>query len=277
MISHKLFMYLSNMPEYHYPIIEEAIRYLKLNAKEQPSLEEVASHVNMSYHHFQKTFIEWVGISPKAFLQFLTVDHAKKLLKQGSSTLATSQKTGLSSTGRLHDSFIKITAMTPGEIKTGGKGLTILYHSQHTPFGKVLIGETLKGICFVRFIDDELAGIKLLQEEFPQAELITTNHQIPLLHNNSLNLHVKGTPFQLQVWEALLRIPEGQLASYKDMATLIGNPSASRAVGTAIGQNPIAYLIPCHRVIKSTGIFGEYRWGSNRKLAIMGWESAQKK
>ena len=266
--------------------IAAAIDYIKANFKSQPSLEEIASHIHMSPHHFQRMFTEWAGTSPKKFLQYISVEYAKSLLSEKKNTLFdTSIESGLSGSSRLHDLFIKIEGMTPGEFKNRGENLNINYSFFGSPFGKIIVASTKKGICHLAFTEDEVAAINSLKSKFSKAEFhnIKDNFQkngvsifsadwknLPLI-----KLHLKGTEFQLKVWEALLKIPSGQLTTYGKIASAIETPNASRAVGTAIGANPVAWLIPCHRVIQSSGIFGGYRWGTIRKAAIIGWEAAK--
>lgn len=266
--------------------IAKAIQYIQTNFQDQPSLEDVAKAVHLSPFHFQRLFTDWAGVSPKKFLQYISLQHAKKLLAEDQTSIAeTSFKTGLSGTSRLHDLFIKIEGMTPGEYKNGAKQLQINYSFAESPFGDIIVASTAKGICFMAFVDDKAEGFKQLTERFPNAtfqqklDLIQQNalyiftHEWDKLHE--IKLHLKGTDFQLKVWEALLKIPFGSLSTYSLVANQIQKPKAVRAVGTAIGKNPIAYLIPCHRVIQSTGHFGQYHWGSNRKTAIIGWEGAK--
>lgn len=265
--------------------IEKAILYLQENYKGQPSLDEVAQHVNLSPFHFQRLFKDWAGVSPKKFLQYISINHAKQILKETKVTLfETALETGLSGTGRLHDLFIQIEGMTPGEYKNGGSNLTINYSFAETPFGQILIASTPKGICHLGFLDQETDQLQELEQQFPNA---TYCQQVDLTQQNALfifnqdwnqldkiKLHLKGTPFQLKVWEALLKIPFGQLTTYHTIAQYMDKPTASRAVGNAIGRNPIAYLIPCHRIIRTTGFFGGYKWGVPRKTAMIGWEAA---
>lgn len=268
-----------------YQRIEQAILYLKDNFKRQPSLEEVAHQVYVSPFHFQRMFKEWAGVSPKKFLQFISVEHAKALLKQQRPLADVSFETGLSGTSRLHDLFLSIEGMTPGEYKNGGGMLTIHYSFAESPFGDIIIATTDKGVCHLSFTANEAMGIAALKENFPNARLIqkTDFIQQDALHFftgdwndlKKVKLHLKGTPFQLKVWESLLRIPFGHLSTYAGVAAGISNSKASRAVGSAIGSNPVAYLIPCHRVIRSTGVIGEYHWGSPRKTAILGWEASK--
>ena len=265
--------------------IAEAIDYIKDNFKTQPGLEEVAERIHLSPFHFQRLFTEWAGVSPKKFLQYLTLEHAKKMLKENQATLfETAFEAGLSGTGRLHDLFINIEGMTPGEYKNGGENLSINYSFAESPFGNVLVASTAKGICHIAFADDEKKALEALQKTFPNADykqmvdLAQQNVLYIFTHDwsklNQIKLHLKGTEFQLKVWETLLKIPMGQLTTYGNIAKQIQQPNASRAVGTAIGDNPVAFLIPCHRVIQSTGVFGQYHWGSTRKTAIIGWEAA---
>lgn len=267
--------------------IAEAIEYIKLNFKKQPDLDEVAEKVNLSSFHFQRLFKEWAGVSPKKFLQYISVEHAKTILKNKKTTLSeATYETGLSSSGRLHDLFIKIEGMTPGEFKNGGKNLSINYSYGESPFGNILVASTTKGICYMAFFEDENSAFLLLQKHFPNAEF---QQKVDIMQQNALcvftkdwrnprqiKLHLKGTDFQLKVWDTLLKIPVGDLSTYGEIASEIQNPNASRAVGTAIGSNPVAFLIPCHRVIQATGNIGGYMWGNVRKTAIIGWEAAKK-
>lgn len=270
----------------NYQRIAEAIEYIQTHFREQPNLDEVAKKVYLSPFHFQRLFSEWAGTSPKKFLQFTTVEYAKTLLKENQATLfEAAYETGLSGTGRLHDLFINIEGMTPAEYKSGGKNLVINYSFAESPFGHILVASTEKGICYMAFSEDESGAFSKFQQHFPHAQFrqlfdpIQQNaihifsHDLSKL--NQIKLHLKGTDFQLKVWQALLKIPMGQLTTYGTIANQIEHPSASRAVGTAIGSNPVAFLIPCHRVIQSTGIIGGYMWGSTRKRAIIGWEGTK--
>lgn len=270
--------------KYHFNLIADAIRYIAGHYPAQPKLEDIAEQVHLSPYHFQRLFQSWAGVSPKQFLQFLTTEHAKKCLLAGHSTLETAYLVGLSGNGRLHDLFLKVKACTPGEFKERGQGLAISYQVIETPFGPALVAETSVGICKVAFLEEEDQPEAILQDEFPNALLhrASGNNIEAVRHyfqnwappNGKIELDLKGTPFQIQVWQALLSIPPAQLVSYQDIANLIKKPGAVRAVGTAIGQNPVAYLIPCHRVIRQTGQMGGYRWGAGRKMAINGYESA---
>ncbi|PSL31965.1 methylated-DNA--[protein]-cysteine S-methyltransferase [Chitinophaga ginsengisoli] len=270
----------------NYERIARAIEYLKMNFKSQPSLEEVAENVYLSPYHFQRMFTEWAGVSPKKFTQYLSVEYAKSLLKEKQASLFdTALETGLSGTGRLHDLFMKIEGMTPGEYKNGGEALSINYSFAESPFGPLILAATPKGLCYLAFEEDQEQAFRHLQEQFPNARF---QQILDLIQQNALyfftqdwntleqvKLHLKGTPFQLKVWEALLQIPMGELSSYGQVAAAAHAERAYQAVGTAVGNNPVAFLIPCHRVIRSNGEFGEYHWGSTRKLAMIGWEASR--
>lgn len=267
----------------HYQLIERAIEYIEANAQRQPELDEIASAIGLSEYHFQRLFTRWVGISPKRFMQFLTKEHAKELLARSENLLETSHRVGLSSLGRLHDLFINTEAVTPGEFKSQGAGLTIRYGLHHTPFGKCLVGTTERGVCHLSFvqtsegnaIDNLVADWKQARmvEDYkstaPLVEQIFPTASTALSENRQISLHLRGTNFQIKVWEALLKIPLGAAATYEQIAAWVGNPNAVRAVGTAVGHNPIAVLIPCHRVIRKSGEFGNYRYGAARKVALL--------
>ena len=276
--------------------IAEAIKILQNNFTDQLSLNELAKQINISPTHFQKIFTEWAGVSPKKFMQFITISHAKQILRNSSeqnisspikkaTLFDTAAQTGLSGTGRLHDLFINIEGMTPGEYNNGGAGLLINYSFANSYFGNIIVASTHKGICHISFFEDEIVALQTLINSFPSAAYTQSTEKIHKkvadifdadnLPKERINLHLKGTPFQIKVWEALLKIPEGYLNTYGDIACKIQSLKASRAVGTAIGKNPIAYLIPCHRVIQSTGLFGGYMWGSERKTAMIGWEAVR--
>ena len=268
-----------------YARIAQAIQYIRDNFKSQPGLDEIAHEVALSSAHFQRMFTDWAGISPKTFLQYTSIEYAKKILDQTHMSLFdTAHETGLSGTGRLYDLFVNIEGMTPGEYKNGGENLTINYSFAESPFGELFIASTSKGICCMEFVDDRETAYSSLLKKFPNARYTQLTDEI---QQNALfiftcdwsrlkeiKLHLKGTDFQLKVWNALLRIPQGGLTTYGDIATEINNPKACRAVGTAIGENPVAFLIPCHRVIRSSGELGNYHWGEIRKTAIIGWEAA---
>jgi AraC family transcriptional regulator, regulatory protein of adaptative response / methylated-DNA-[protein]-cysteine methyltransferase len=272
--------------EFNYNRIEEAIRYLTENHRQQPTLEEVAAHVHVSPYHFQRLFSEWAGVSPKKFLQYLNVEYAKTVLKEKGTTLFdVAEQTGLSAPSRLHDLFINIEGMTPGEYKNGGENLHINYSFAETPFGQILVASTDKGICEMSFVKNEHTSLEELKMKFPSAnykQMLDSIQQNALFvftqdwsQLQQIKLHLKATPFQLKVWSALLRIPLGTFTSYNSIAKCIESSNASRAVGTAIGNNPVAFLIPCHRVIQATGNFGGYRWGSLRKSAMLCWEASK--
>ena len=265
--------------------IEQAIQYLETHYKDQPSLEEVASNIGLSEYHFQRLFTRWAGVSPKRFLQFLTKESAKELLNRSENLLDTTHQIGLSSLGRLHDLFVNTEAVSPGEYKSRGEGVTIRYGIHPTPFGRCLIATTERGICHLGFVQtSEGDAIDNLVADWKQATMIedfkATAHLVKPIFNlqfgvqrsEPLRVHLRGTNFQLKVWEALLQIPTGTVTSYEGIAERIGKPSATRAVGTAIGHNPIAVLIPCHRVIRKVGDFGNYRYGALRKKALLARE-----
>ena len=264
--------------------IEKAIRFIEANSYEQPSLEAVAAHLSLSPFHFQRMFTEWAGISPKRFLQCLTIESAKRLLDESRSVLETSIETGLSGPSRLHDLFVSVDAVTPGEYKNMGEGLVIRYGFQPTPFGMSLIGVTERGICAFSFPDDENSAIETLRSDWQNAKLVrddnaaeeTVSRIFKPEKGSRLKILMKGTNFQIKVWTAVLRLPYGVFSSYGRVAEMIGQPSASRAVGTALGQNRIGYLIPCHRVLRETGAVTGYRWGSARKRAMIAFEACTK-
>ncbi|MCH7337588.1 methylated-DNA--[protein]-cysteine S-methyltransferase [Acinetobacter sp. NIPH 2699] len=269
----------------NYDRIAQAIAYIQQNFQQQPQLDEVAAHIHLSPAHFQRLFSEWVGTSPKKFLQYISVEYAKNILKQQGSIFDATFATGLSSTSRLHDLFIQIEGMTPAEYKHGGQNLSIHYQFAETLFGEVLIASTNKGICALTFVQHQADALEQLKSQFPQAIFKQQADQfqqsaLVLFQKDQrrladIKLHLKGTDFQLKVWQSLLKIPMGQLSTYGALAQAIEHPKAARAVGTAIGNNPVAFLIPCHRVIQSTGAFGGYEWGATRKMAMIGWEGVQ--
>ncbi|WP_265990921.1 methylated-DNA--[protein]-cysteine S-methyltransferase [Larkinella insperata] len=278
-----------NATETHptYQQIARSIEFLTENFRQQPSLAEVADRANLSEYHFQRLFSDWAGVSPKKFLQYLTLAFAKERLRRGLTLAEVADGAGLSSTGRLHDLFVVLEGMTPGQFKQGGGGVTIQYAVFESPFGPYLLGAIGDKICKLEFLDeaeatDQARMTARFATDWSDARLIRDADSLrPLAHQiftrtarQPLRIAVKASPFQLKVWEALLRIPEGQVVSYDQIAAAIGMPSASRAVGTAIGSNPVGYLIPCHRVIRKTGLFGNYRWGATRKVALLGWEAA---
>lgn len=270
-----------------YERIAGAIRFIERNVANQPTLDDIASEQGMSPFHFQRVFRRWAGVSPKRFLQFLTVEYAKELLEQSTSVLDTTYELGLSSPGRLHDHFVSLEAITPGEYKRRGSGLRIAYGVHASPFGPMLLGITDRGVCWLSFLSDqsaegELASLRRFWEgaEFSADKARTgaiAKRIFSSLENGNapITLLVKGTNFQVNVWKALLRVPSGFLCSYDQIACAMGNPSAARAVGKALAANPVGYLIPCHRVIRKVGVPGGYRWDEVRKRALIAWEAAQ--
>jgi len=267
--------------------IERAIRYLARHVHEQPRLEQVAAQVGLSGYHFQRLFRRWAGVSPKRFLQYLTAERARVLLQSSRSVLDASFEAGLSGAGRLHDLLVAIHAATPGEVKAEGAGLNIDYGIHASPFGDCLIATTERGICGLEFLaplgnKNALARLKQAWSaasfrERPNATRPVARRLFGLRADARMpvQLLVRGTNFQIKVWEALLRIPPGYVASYEDVARLLGTPNATRAVASAVARNPVGFLIPCHRVIRKTGVVGEYRWGATRKQALLAWEAAR--
>lgn len=270
-----------------YDRIEQAIRYLEGHFRNQPELSEVARHIGLSEFHFQRLFSRWAGVSPKRFLQFMTLGYAKQLLDESRSVLDATFEAGLSGPARLHDLFVTLESVTPGEYKEHGFGVAITYGFHPTPFGEALIAVTDRGICGLSFLagDSRRQAVNPLKAKwegaaFSEDSRVTqkfADRIFGVSHHRGerLPLLVRGTNFQIKVWEALLRIPQGTVASYRDIASALGMPEASRAVGNAVAQNPVAYLIPCHRVIRTGGAFGDYKWGTSRKKAMLLWESAQ--
>ena len=270
-----------------YRRIEQAIQYLEAHYRRQPELREIAEAIGLSEYHFQRLFTRWVGISPKRFLQFLTKEGAKELLERSINVLDTTYGVGLSSPGRLHDLFVQTEAVTPGEYKMRGAGLTIRYGFHPTPFGECLLGLTERGICHLGFTQGSReAALANMRADWKEASLLEDPSASGALiapifslerAPSPIALFLTGTNFQLKVWEALLRIPSGSVCTYEGLAAEIGQPSAARAVGAAVGRNPVAVLIPCHRVIHKMGKFGNYRYGSARKKALIGWEAGTHK
>ncbi len=253
-----------------YDRIESAIRYVQQHARSQPSLQQIAAHVNLSPHHLQRTFKRWAGLSPKRFLQFLTAEHAKTRLRESRSVLHTTYDVGLSSPGRLHDLFVSVEAVTPGEFKRRGEGIEIRYGVHPTPYGNCLLGLTDRGICALWFdgdleeFVDEWRSARLIEDRRATGsvvERVFLGERLPLL--------LRGTNFQVQVWRALMRIPEGSVVSYSGLAGVLGMPRGARAVASAVARNQISYLIPCHRVLRESGAMGGYRWGLMRKRAML--------
>ncbi|BAY28771.1 AraC family transcriptional regulator [Nostoc carneum NIES-2107] len=271
-----------------YQRIAQAIAFMRQSHLHQPDLATVAQHIGLSEYHFQRMFTQWVGISPKRFLQYLTVEYAKSQITRTKSLLDLTLDVGLSSPGRLHDLFVNLEAMSPGEFKAAGAGLQIRYGIHQTLFGKALIATSDRGICNLYFLNgtDEQNVQQTLQQEWPKAEIIRDQQVTQPLHDlifesvsfteqKPLTLLLKGTNFQIQVWRALLRIPFGGMTTYQSIAEMIGLPTAARAVGNAVGKNPISYLIPCHRVIRESGELGGYRWGLERKTILLAWEASR--
>lgn len=272
-----------------YQRIENIIEYLGENFREQPTLDQLAERAHLSSFHFQRMFKKWVGISPKRFVQYLTIDYARKLLNESTDLLSTSIESGLSGPGRLYDLFVAVESVTPGEYKQRGQGLNIDYGIHQSPFGNCLLGMTQRGICSLSFHDslNDQEAVHYLNQKWPRAVLKKNPERTRTFfrkifesneHNKSdkIPLHLEGTNFQIKVWEALLRIPTGHLVCYEDIARLIHQPRAVRAVGQAIARNPISLLIPCHRVIRKMGNFGNYQWGSTRKKMLIAWEASQR-
>ena len=268
--------------EINYNRIKKAMEFIAGNLSQQPSIEEIAQAAGMSEFHFRRVFREWAGVSPKKFMQYLTLNELKSNIHKASSLSELSERTGLSSQSRVYDLFVKIEAVTPAEYRSGGAGLTVIYGIHTTPFGNTLVATSARGICAIEFFDDsETNAFLRLRQKWFGADIIRDQEATADIAETIFNKKggtvtalLSGTPFQLKVWEALLKIPFGTLTTYSTVAEMCGSPKAGRAVGTAIGSNNIAWLIPCHRVIRSLGGIGGYKWGVDRKLAILGWERA---
>lgn len=270
----------------HYAAIAAAIEFLVERYPEHPTLEEVSALAGLHPHHFQRVFKRWAGISPKRFSQYLTLEHAKHLLAQDESVLGAALETGLSGPGRLHDLFLSCEAMSPGEYKMRGRDLEIRWGFHDTPLGRVLVGLTDRGVCWLSFATDGSGrpAIDEFRREWEAATLIedpaatapVAQRLMQPLARGGIPLLLRGTNFQIKVWQALLRIPPGTVASYEQVARAVGQPGAVRAVGCAVGQNPVAWLIPCHRVIRKSGLIHNYRWGAGRKQALLAWETARR-
>lgn len=274
-----------------YQRIAQAIHYLHGNASRQPELEELAAYLRLSPAHCQRLFKRWAGISPKRFVQFLTLEHAKRLLGEGATTLDAAYASGLSSGSRLHDHFVNLEAMTPGQYqrRRSGESLHIRHGVYPSPFGDVWLAVTERGICGMHFITDKRPETEIRQAlaQWPHAETLRDDKSLARLVKRIFNpdksgrpqeplqLCVQGTNFQIQVWKALLRVPEGRVCSYGQLAAALGRPTATRAVASAVANNPVGYLIPCHRVIRNTGALGGYHWGTERKQAMLAWEAAK--
>ena len=269
-----------------YGKVEKAIYYIEENTEQQPSLEEVSAHVGLSPYHFQRVFKEWTGVSPKRFLQFLTVQNAKQLLDNSASVMETSYDVGLSGPGRLHDLFVSVESVTPGQFKSGGAGVKLEYGFHQTPFGRALIATAVGGLTDLKFVQDEGEGkaVHDLEKKWPAAELVENPDAtgkiakrifgglVNSAEGSPIKIWLRGTNFQIKVWQALLKIPEGAIVSYSDVARSIGRPEAVRAVANAVGSNPISWLIPCHRVLRNSGAIGGYGGGIARKKIMLAKE-----
>jgi AraC family transcriptional regulator of adaptative response/methylated-DNA-[protein]-cysteine methyltransferase len=271
--------------EKDYHRIEKSLLYLREHLQNQPRLEDLSRQVRLSPWHFQRLFKRWAGISPKTYLAYLTAHYAKGQLAESRSVLDAAYDSGLSSPGRLHDLMVTVEAMTPGEYKKGGAGLAINYGIHPTPFGEALLGLTSRGVCHLAFLagQNKVAALKVMKNQWPRADfredISLTRKTMRAIFGRSgkkLRVLLKGSPFQLKVWEALLKIPTGKKTTYRMLARGIDFPRSARAVGAALGANSVAFLIPCHRVIRETGALGGYRWGLSRKTAILTWESCKR-
>ncbi|CAM3820388.1 bifunctional transcriptional activator/DNA repair enzyme AdaA [Aeromonas bestiarum] len=270
-----------------YARIADAIRFIASQVERQPTLDEIAAHVHLSPFHFQRLFSRWAGVTPKRYLQVLTLERAKALLQESRPLLEVADTLGLSSGSRLYDHFVQLEAVTPGEYKQRGAGLVIDHGVHDTPFGQAFVALTPRGVCNFSFLDDKApeAPLTTLAQSWPEAELreapSRTQGVIDTMFDGSkkadrpISLHVSGTNFQISVWRALLQIPPAKVVSYAQVASAVGNPKAARAVGLAVGTNPVALMIPCHRVIQQNGRLGGYHWGETRKQAIHAWEAAR--
>jgi len=273
-----------NPDPYHFSLIGRAIEHIGENVHDQPTLAEVAAAVGLSPAHFQRVFSQWVGVSPKRYQQYLTLDHAKTLLDERFTVLDVAVETGLSGSSRLHDLFLRWEAMSPGEYARGGAGLAISWDWFDTPFGEALAMGTDRGICGLAFVDETGRDVAMadMRSRWPHADYRQDGSRVgPWLHAalggaGETALHLIGAPFQINVWEALLRIPSGHVTTYSEIARAVGNPKAVRAVGTAVGRNPVSWIIPCHRAIRKSGGLGGYHWGLPIKRAMLGWEAARR-
>jgi len=270
-----------------YDLIAAAIHYIDGHVREQPSLDNIATRLHVSPFHFQRVFRRWAGISPKRFLEFLTLEYAKDALAESKSVLEATLEVGLSSPARLHDHFVSLEAVTPGEYKQRGAGVEIRYGFHPSPFGRMLVAATRRGVCGVAFVGQEnpIEAIASLQRRWPGAAFVEDSSATSAIagrmfsgsprNGEPIQVIVRGTNFQVSVWKALLDIPLGRVASYQQIAQAVGRPKAVRAVAAAVADNPACFLIPCHRVIRSTGAVGEYRYGADRKRALIAWEAAK--
>ncbi len=271
---------MTDQSSYHYAVIARALKIIDEGGPSL-SLDDLAGQMGMSAAHFQRTFSQWVGVSPKRYQQYLTLDHARRLLADRFTVLETAHAAGLSGGGRLHDLFLTWEAMSPGDYATGGAGLVIRWGYFQTPFGEALVMATDRGICGLGFTEEFGRDWSMndLTARWPQATYIEDQSIAPLvveaMAGRSARLHLIGAPFQLKVWEALLQIPSGHVTTYSELAGAVGHPTAQRAVGTAVGRNPISFLVPCHRALRKSGGLGGYHWGLPVKRAILAWESAR--
>ncbi|WP_372605102.1 methylated-DNA--[protein]-cysteine S-methyltransferase [Actibacterium sp.] len=269
--------------DYHYQVIRRAIDRIDAHGGTGLTLEQLAAEMQMSPAHFQRLFSKWVGVSPKRYQQYLALDHAKTLLRDRFTTLETAQGTGLSGSGRLHDLFLRWEAMSPGTYASGGAGLKINYGWFPSPFGEVLAMGTAAGLCGMAFVDDmgreaafaDLAGRWPKAAFTPAPERLKASVEAAFAQSGTVDLALIGAPFQIKVWEALLAVPSGHVTTYSEIARAIGSPGAVRAVGTAVGRNPISFLIPCHRALRKSGALGGYHWGLPVKRALLAWETAR--
>lgn len=271
-----------------YERVRRIIAFLSGRWREQPSLDDIADHVGLSTTHVHHLFRRWCGLTPKAFLQALTLDHAKALLARSASVLDATYEVGLSGPGRLHDLFVTHEAMTPGDFKAGGAGLTLAYGYHPSPFGEAIVVATERGIAGIGFVDagDRTAALDDMRRRWPRADYVEDGPGTAPLARRAfepaawraeepLRVVLIGTDFEVRVWKTLLRIPFGRATTYSEIASRIGKPSASRAVGAAVGKNPISFVVPCHRVLGRSGALTGYHWGLTRKQAILGWEAGQ--
>lgn len=269
--------------ERDYRRVERAIHWIRTHAEDQPSLAEMAAAVALSPHHFSRLFRRWAGISPHQYLRTVTLGMAKQRIRATADLLSLAQDVGLSGTGRLHDLFVQMEAMSPAEYRKRGAGMSIRYGRADSPFGAASLAWTDRGVCSIEFLDDKGEHLEpSLERDWPSARLVRANRQAGRLadtifsdETRGVPVHIQGTNFQIQVWRALLRLPPGVCTTYGDLAKVIGRPGAGRAVGSAVGANPVAFLIPCHRVLRSDGGLGGYRWRPERKEAILAWEDAR--
>ena len=271
---------------YYYKLMRRAIDRIDAEGGRELRLEDLAAEMNLSPAHFQRIFSRWAGVSPKRFQQWLTLDHARRLLAERHTMLETADAVGLSGTGRLHDLFLRWEAMSPGDYARGGAGLTILWGWFDSPFGPALVMGTERGICGIGFAAETGAEATMadMRSRWPQADFIEDRAALSPLADRAFPrtggpatapLFLIGAPFQIKVWEALLQIPTGHVTTYSDIARAIGHPQAVRAVGTAVGRNPVSWLIPCHRALRKSGGLGGYHWGLPVKRAMLAWESAE--